>query len=233
MLLVSELQASQERIFRLQFFEEENQKLRKNIIKIENQLRQDLRRVEKNIREYINDELLEAENDCIFKIKENMRQNILTEINSFSKKFKFEQEIFSKKCKELSIETNDNFNFIELNDISTNSSDHNENNNENFLMKEEPDEILKHRDIEIEKISKKMNNLQELFKDLNIIVIEQGTILDRIDYNIDIACEHVKKGKKNIIKADENYKGKCFRNAIIILLIIIFTECCLLLFKFL
>ena len=68
MLLVSELQASQERIFRLQFFEEENQKLRKNIIKIENQLRQDLRRVEKNIREYINDELLEAENDCIFKI---------------------------------------------------------------------------------------------------------------------------------------------------------------------
>ena len=34
----------------------------------------------------INDELLEAENDLIFKIKENMRQNILTEINSFSKK---------------------------------------------------------------------------------------------------------------------------------------------------
>ena len=114
MFLVSELQASQERIFRLQFFEEENQKLRKNIIKIENQLRLDLRRVEKNIREYINDELLESENDFIFKIKENMRQNILTEINSFSKKFKFEQEIFSKKCKELSLETNDNFNFIEL-----------------------------------------------------------------------------------------------------------------------
>lgn len=233
MLLVAELQAYQERIFRLQFFEEENQKLRKNITKTENQLRTELRKVEKNIREYINDELLESENDFVFKIKENMRQNILTEINSFSKKFKLEQEIFAKKCKELSLETSENFNIIELNDISTNSSDLNENNNDNFLMKEEPNETLQHREIEIDKISKKMNNLQELFKDLNIIVIEQGTILDRIDYNIDIASDNVKKGKKNIVKANESHKGKCFRNAILALLIIIFAECCLILFKFL
>ena len=233
MFLVSELQASQERIFRLQFFEEENKKLWKNITKTENQLRKELRTVEKNIREYINDELLESKNDFEFKIKENMRQNILTEINSFSKKFKLEQEIFSKKCKELNLEPNENYNFIELNDISTNSSDHNENNNENFLMKEEPDEILQHRDIEIDKISKKMNNLQEFFKDLNIIVIEQGTILDRIDYNIDITFDNVKKGKKHIVKANESNKGSCFRNAILFLLLIIFVESCLLLFKFL
>ena len=233
MFLVSELQASQERIFRLQFFEEENKKLWKNITKTENQLRKELRTVEKNIREYINDELLESKNDFEFKIKENMRQNILTEINSFSKKFKLEQEIFSKKCKELNLEPNENYNFIELNDISTNSSDHNENNNENFLMKEEPDEILQHRDIEIDKISKKMNNLQELFKDLNIIVIEQGTILDRIDYNIDITFDNVKKGKKHIVKANESNKGSCFRNAILFLILIVFVESCLLLFKFL
>jgi syntaxin 16 len=233
LFLVSELQASQERIFRLQFFEEENKKLWKNITKTENQLRKELRTVEKNIREYINDELLESKNDFEFKIKENMRQNILTEINSFSKKFKLEQEIFSKKCKELNLEPNENYNFIELNDISTNSSDHNENNNENFLMKEEPDEILQHRDIEIDKISKKMNNLQELFKDLNIIVIEQGTILDRIDYNIDITFDNVKKGKKHIVKANESNKGSCFRNAILFLILIVFVESCLLLFKFL
>ena len=216
----------------MQFFEEENKKLSKNIKKTENQLRKELSRIEKNIREYINEELLEAENDFVFKIKENMRQNILTEINSFSKKFKLEQEIFFKKCEELNFETKDNFNFIELNEISTNSSDLNENNNDNFLMKEEPDEIMKHREIEIDKISKKMNNLQELFKDLNIIVIEQGTILDRIDYNIELACDNEQKSKKNIIKANESHKGSCFRNAILILFIIIFVESCFLLFKF-
>ena len=163
-----------------------------------------------------------------------MRQNILTEINSFSKKFKLEQEIFSKKSKELNLENNDNNNFIELNDISTNNSDLNDNNiNNNFLMKEEPNEIMQQRDIEIDKISKKMNNLQELFKDLNIIVIEQGTILDRIDYNIDFAFENIKKGKKKLVQANESHKGKCFRNAILFLLIIIFIESCLILFKFL
>ena len=227
------MQASQERIFRLQFFEEENQKLSKNIKKTENQLRLELCKIEKNIREYINDELLEAENDFVFKIKENMRQNILTEINSFSSKFKLELEIFSKKCKELSMETSDNFNLTELNDISTNSSEPNENNNENFLMKEEPNELMQHRDIEIDKISKKMNNLQELFKDLNIIVIEQGTILDRIDYNIEISGNNISKGKKKIVQANESHKGQCFRNAILFLLLIIFVESCLLLFKFL
>ena len=192
-----------------------------------------MRKVEKNIREYINDELLESDNDLEFKIKENMRQNILTEINSFSKTFKLELEIFSKKCQELSLETSDNFNYMELNEISTNSSDHNENNNENFLMKEEPNEILQHREVEIDKISKKMNTLQELFKDLNIIVIEQGTILDRIDYNIEIACDNVKKGKKKIVQANGNNTGTCYRNAILVLLVIIFVESFLLLFKFL
>ena len=192
-----------------------------------------MRKVEKNIREYINDELLESDNDLEFKIKENMRQNILTEINSFSKTFKLELEIFSKKCQELSLETSDNFNYMELNEISTNSSDHNENNNENFLMKEEPNEILQHREVEIDKISKKMNTLQELFKDLNIIVIEQGTILDRIDYNIEIASDNVKKGRKKIVQANGSNAGTCYRNAILVLLVIIFVESFLLLFKFL
>jgi syntaxin 16 len=220
----------------LQFFEEETKKLGKNIRELETELRKELIKLEKNIREYINDELLESENDFIFKIKENMRQNILTEINSFSKKFKLEQEIFSKKSKELNIENNEKSSYIELNDISTNSSDINENNNinnDNFLMKEEPDQLIEARDIEIDKISKKMNNLQELFKDLNIIVIEQGTILDRIDYNIDFAFENVKKGKKKITQANESHKGECFRNAILFLLIVIFLESCLMLFKFL
>ena len=101
----------------MQFFEEETKKLGKNIRELETELRKELIKLEKNIREYINDELLESENDFIFKIKENMRQNILTEINSFSKKFKLEQEIFSKKSKELNIENNEKSRNIELNDI--------------------------------------------------------------------------------------------------------------------
>ena len=53
----------------VQFNEDETQKLTKNIRKISNQLRQELRQVEKNIRLYINDELSEADNDLQLQIK--------------------------------------------------------------------------------------------------------------------------------------------------------------------
>ena len=170
-------------------------------------------------------------------IKNNMSQNILTELNTFSKKFKFNQEIYSQKCKELVLEEDGN-NTFEMNDLSTNNSDFNENPNDNdagqnFLMKDEPDQLLQKRENELNDIVYRVNNLQQLFKDLHVIVIEQGSILDRIDYNIDVGFSNVSKGKQKIVKADEHHKGNCFRNVILFLSMCIFVESILILFKFL
>ena len=239
--IVSELQASQTRRFMLQFNEEENKKISKNIKKVSNQLKQELKQVDKNIRLYINEELKQADNELQYQIKNNMSQNILTELNSFSRKFKLNQEIYSKKCKELVFEEekDNNKNILELYDISTNNSDNNdnvinENNiNQNFLMKDEPDQLLQKREHDLEQIVLGVNKLQDLFKDLHIIVIEQGTILDRIDYNIDAGFTNISKGKKKIIDAEEHHKSSCFSNVIFFLLITIFVECLIILFKFL
>lgn len=222
----------------LQFNEDETQKLGKNIRKISNQLKQELKQVEKNIRLYINQELKEADNDLQFQIKDNMSQNLLTELNSFSRILKLNQQIYSEKCKELVLDEEDD-KALEMNDISTNSSDLNDNfNNENdpgqnFLIYDEPDQILQKRDKELDEIVQGVTNLQELFKDLNIIVIEQGTILDRIDYNIDVGLTNVSKGKKKIVSANENHKSSCFRNVILFLFLCIFVESLLIVFKFL
>jgi syntaxin 16 len=224
----------------VQFNEDEAQNLSKNVRKISSQLRQELKQVEKKIRLYINDELNDADNDLQLQIKDNMSQNILTELNTFSKKFKLNQELYSQKYKEFAIEE-DNNNALELYDISTNNSDLNDNINnannndpgENFLMTEEPDQLLQKRDSELNEIVRGVTNLQELFKDLHVIVIEQGSILDRIDYNIDIGFNNVSKGKKKIISANEHHKSSCFRNIILFLLICIFVESILILFKFL
>ena len=72
-------------------------------------------------------------------------------------------------------------------------------------MTEEPDQLLQKRDSELNEIVRGVTNLQELFKDLHVIVIEQGSILDRIDYNIDIGFNNVSKGKKKIISAKKVY----------------------------
>ena len=207
-------------------------KLNKNIRKLSFQLRQELKSVEKNINIYINSEFFDTENELFIQIKDNISQSILSDLNSFSKKFKINQELYSEKCKELIVDEEDDKG-LEMNEISTNSELSDNSGDQNFLMREEPDSILVKRDSELNDIVRGVTYLQQMFKDLQIIVSEQGTILDRIDYNIDVGFENVSKGKKKIVSANEKHKSHCFRNAILFLQLLIFTESMIILFKFL
>ena len=232
----------------IQFNIEEQKILRKNIKKISYQLTKEIKSLEKNIQIYTstdisdeNDNYENSTNILQYQIKENMNQNIVSEFFVFSKKFKLNQELYNKKCEELVIEDDEDekeaYNTYEMNEISTtNSEDNNmqrQNTDQNFLMKEEPDYLLQERDHELDNIVKGVNNLHEMFKDMNILVNEQGTILDRIDYNIDLGFDNVDKAKKTINKANESRKGSCFRNVILFLMVFIFVESVMILFKFL
>ena len=249
MNLDSELQSSQEKRLMTQFNIEEQKALSRNIKKISYQLNKDLKNLEKNLQIYTSsDNLLESDesesatNYLQYQIKENMNQNLISQFFIFSKKFKLNQEVYTQKCKELLIEDDEDdkekCNLYEMNEISTTNSEVNDNmqkvdNDQNFLMKEEPDILLQERDIELDKICKGVNNLHEMFKDMNILVNEQGTILDRIDYNIDIGYDNVSKGKKKLHEANESRKGSCFRNAIMFLMLFIFIESMIILNKLL
>lgn len=208
-------------------------KLNKNIRKLSFQLRQELKSIEKNINIFINSDFFDSESELFIQIKHNISQSILSDLNSFSKKFKINQELYSQKCKELVVEEEDDKG-LEMNEISTVNSELNDNSgDQNFLMREEPDSILVRRNTELNEIVRGVTYLQQMFKDLQIIVSEQGTILDRIDYNIDVGFDNVSKGKKKIVSANEKHKSHCFRNAILFLQLLIFTESMIILFKFL
>ena len=51
-----------------------------------------------------------------------------------------------------------------------------------------------------------------------MLVQEQGTILDRIDYNIENALENTQVAHKELVKANNYMKKNCFRNVIMVLL---------------
>ena len=94
-----------------QFNQEEQRMLSKNIKKISYQLTKDLRSLEKNLQIYTssdisseNEEYDNSTNYLQYQIKENMNQNLISELMLFSKKFKLNQEIYSKKSEELVIE---------------------------------------------------------------------------------------------------------------------------------
>ena len=157
-----------------------------------------------------------------------MQQTLYKNFTDFTKKFKLNQELYLKKYKELGGEEDPTY---EIN--SSIKEESNDNNNiNNFLMTDNSDLVLQRRDNELNLLLNSVNDLAEIFKDMQTLVMEQGSILDRIDYNIDIASTNVTSGKNSIVKANEYHKKNCFRNVIIVLLVCIFIEASLLIFKF-
>ena len=65
---------------------------------------------------------------------------------------------------------------------------------------------LDERDQEIMRIAKSINDLGQIFKELAVLVIDQGTILDRIDYNMEQVEDKVEKGVEELEKAKELQK---------------------------
>ena len=101
----------------------------------------------------------------------------------------------------------------------------------NFFLQDEGNDILKKRDNDLNILLSSVNELAQIFKELQVLIMEQGTILDRIDYNIENAKTSVKEGHKNLIKADEAMKKNCAKKAIMIMMIVDVILLLLLIFK--
>ena len=207
------------------FDDQENKKLNKSIKNLVNEMTKDLRECELLIKEIINDNseiYLDLNNE---QIKKNMRQNILTKLNEFTKKFKINQELYASKFHDFGVDE-------DLANTSMRNRQVDVKGSNDFLSTLENNDQLRRRDNELNSLLESVNELAQLFKDMQSLVMQQGTILDRIDYNIDIASVNITKGKKSIVKADKYQKNNCFRNVIIVLIICIFIEALLLILKF-
>ena len=206
------------------FDDEENKKIEKIIELLVKDMTNKLYEVENKIKEILNENI---NNEIDEVIKNNMKQSIYTKLSEFTRKFKMNQEIYMKKYRELVgnenlYNNNDNDNF-----------DKNNSKKENFLSLSDESNVLQKRDKEFGKLLNSVNELASIFKDMQNLVMQQGTILDRIDYNIENAAIKVNEGKKNLEKTEEIMKKSCYRKVMFTMLIIIFVEIVLILLKFL
>jgi syntaxin 16 len=90
---------------------------------------------------------------------------------------------------------------------------------------------IQSRDTEISQIAKSIEELGAIFKELAVLVIDQGTILDRIDYNMEAVVEHTKTGIQQLEKAEKSQKSArpmkcifCLLFTIMILLLILVAK---------
>ena len=221
------MQKEQQKRLVIKFDDEENNKLNQNISRILNEITQKLKEAEKSIKDFTKEN--DNNDNTNNMIKLNMQQTLIKKISDFTKKFKINQEMHNKKYKDLVGEDDPTF---QINTSSKQNNNEVNNTIDNFLMTEEKDSVLMRRDTQLNDLLDSVNDLAQIFKDMQSLVMEQGSILDRIDYNIDIAATNVTSGKNSIIKANEYHKNNCFRTVIIVVLVVIFIEALLLIFKF-
>ncbi|PIM99483.1 SNARE protein TLG2/Syntaxin 16 [Handroanthus impetiginosus] len=87
------------------------------------------------------------------------------------------------------------------------------------------------REREIQQVVESVNELAQIMKDLSVLVIDQGTIVDRIDYNITNVAASVEDGLKQLQKAEKSQKQGGMVMCASILVIMCFVMLVLLILK--
>lgn len=82
------------------------------------------------------------------------------------------------------------------------------------------DQYLQQRDREISKLAMGILEISTIFKEMESLVTEQGTILDRIDYNIGNTAQDLKVSNKELLSA-KSYQERTTKCKIILLLSLI------------
>jgi syntaxin 16 len=93
------------------------------------------------------------------------------------------------------------------------------------------DAAIEQREREIEKIAQGVIELSQIFQELNAMVIDQGTLLDRVDYNVERTAEQVKGAEKELTIATGYQKRSTKRKTIFLLLLIVVGMIILLVIK--
>ena len=93
------------------------------------------------------------------------------------------------------------------------------------------DTIIEQREREINEIARSITEVADIFKDLNSMVIDQGTTLDRIDYNIETMHVNVKAASKDLVQAENSQSRSRKRKIMLLLILLIVAVIMILIYK--
>ncbi|XP_061192591.1 syntaxin-7-like isoform X1 [Saccostrea echinata] len=88
-------------------------------------------------------------------------------------------------------------------------------------MEEDVDlEMLREREDAIKQLESDITDVNQIFKDLGMLVHEQGEMLDSIEANVETTATHVEEGRKQLSQA-QNYQSKARRKKCICVVILV------------
>ena len=219
------------------FNEAESKLINQNIQLISDKMTKKLKKCK-----YLSKELktLLANSDIDDNIKINMYQNLLNRLAEKSREMQINEELYLKKFQELNAYDESFFSNNQNNIINTISTNNNINNydsietnqTQNFFSNTAKKlDVGKERNKEIDIMVNTVNELKTIFEEASNMVIQQGTILDRIDYNTYQSRHHIRRGNRELEETHERLKSGCLRRLNQILIIAIFIMSILIIFK--
>ncbi|KAK7356133.1 hypothetical protein VNO80_15399 [Phaseolus coccineus] len=168
-------------------------------------------------------------------VRKNVQRSIATDLQNLSVELRKKQSTYLKRLR-LQKEGQDGVDLeINLNGGKSRYEDDDLDNmvfNEHQMAKLKKSEAFTvEREKEIQQVVESVNELAQIMKDLSVLVIDQGTIVDRIDYNIQNVATTVEDGLKQLQKAERTQKKGGMVMCATVLVIMCFVMLVLLIIK--
>ncbi|PWA54619.1 t-SNARE [Artemisia annua] len=138
-------------------------------------------------------------------IRKNVQRSLATDLQSLSVELRRKQSHYLKCLQQQQKESSDGVD-LEMNDSGKHSKSEDDGFDglgfsEHQMAKLKKSEAFSmEREREIQQVGESVNELAQIMKDLSALVIDQGTIIDRIDYNIQNVAATVDEGLKQLQK---------------------------------
>lgn len=153
-------------------------------------------------------------------VRLNVMRNFATQLRGLSKDFRLSQKDYLQRLRGQEQGSGDFFESDSGGNITLDEAIDRGLTPSQMQHLEELERKASDRDKEILHIAQSINDLAQIFKELNVLVVEQGTILDRIDYNVEQTLVKVKDGVEQLRKADDYSKKNRTMKCIIALIVV-------------
>lgn len=140
------------------------------------------------------------------KVRKNVQISMATDLQKLSMDFRKQQKEFLQKMQKQKGPDNTR-DLLDMNLGGGDAEPFDPGFSDAQLQRTETSAMLaQERDQEVTQIVQSVNDLAQVMKDLSVLVIDQGTVLDCIDYNCEKVRTDIEQGLQEVIKAEESQK---------------------------
>ncbi|PVH95377.1 t-SNARE [Periconia macrospinosa] len=212
--------------------EREIENLTQDITRSFQKCQQAIKRIERMVRESKQQGTISSGEETMAK---NLKISLATRVGEVSTMFRKKQSAYLKKLRDLggfdspfrsNTPTQNPYNDPALADSETDrsfsqSTLQQTKQHQQRLLHNPNDALIAQREREIEDIAQGIIELANIFQELQTMVIDQGSMLDRIDYNVERMATDVKEADKELKVASGYQRRSIKRKAMLLLAILI------------